>query len=145
MESLEVPSSPDNGNKIEHVKQTHPRSRVLAFMKTKKFAVFVALAAFSGDTERVYQQKIPPPPVITSNSGTPVSHEKPSPNMDIETLMQSIETVEDLQEFLKHRSEHENPYPWDFFRTFRQPPGKIQEKQSARPWQCLHKLHRPLQ
>ncbi|OGJ63222.1 hypothetical protein A3A67_02835 [Candidatus Peribacteria bacterium RIFCSPLOWO2_01_FULL_51_18] len=133
MEIPEASSSPDPETKIDHAKQNLPRSRVMEFMMTKKFAVFALMAGFLGDTERIYRQKIPPPPIVVQSGGSPVPHEAPDPKMDIETLIQAIETVEDLEEFLKANAKHENPWIWNFFRTYRQPPERFKKNKKLDP------------
>ncbi|MFA5799839.1 MAG: hypothetical protein WC840_02665 [Candidatus Peribacteraceae bacterium] len=117
------------------------RSSVLKVLHTKKFYTLVALAALIGDTMRV-SHPVDPPPVIAQNSGTSVPHPPPSPEMDIETLMESIDTVEDLTEFLDQHVKILGPGTlWEFLRTFRQDPEGMQENDWTGPCNNVVEFH----
>jgi len=113
-----------------HQKRRRPDCRsTLCSLSAKVWIAVGALALL--DTNNAI--KPVPQPQRISQSGSGLSYvsltaAKPSPDADIDELMISLPTVEDVQEFLMKHTEHENVYnPATFLTTFRESPERFQQ------------------
>lgn len=90
--------------------------------------IFLALAAFAGDTARVCAP-IDPPPRISSNSSTPMTkNTQLSADADMDTIMESLDSLDAFREFLNKVVIIEYPSNVvEFLRTWRQSPEHMRQ------------------
>lgn len=95
-----------------------------------RLQIFLAAGAILGNDCAEKIRPIEQPPRIAtaqSDSGTYYPMPIPEPDADMETIMHSLQTVEDLEEFLKKNTEHENVGLTEFVRSYRRSPRELQQ------------------
>lgn len=109
----------------------HPPEGTLAKLYAARFRVILALAGVFGiDTARVCMP-VPQPRRIAASSrgGTPEPRASPDPAMDLDALLERLESVEDVGKFLANNAAYRGPSgAVEFLWEYRQEPRNFQEK-----------------
>jgi len=128
MEKPDLPSSPD-----PNVIPPLAKPRVGIFRKCVRIAV-ASLGLLAADTYRVAHPIGQPVRLSRQSSPSSSGREAPQPDWSMDDLMDNLETVEDVEEFLLRHTAHSGDLGMrDFISTYRQPPECFQHRNWTGP------------